>query len=114
MKLKKALPSNRTYDQVLNHYLVEKEIAQRIKEAKPEDRKKIYATMYDQLFEKVPDHPRLTVRDNIQLTQKSNNSKYSHIKNLIGPQTVFAEFAPGDGKFAAFMAKHVKHGPKRF
>jgi len=108
MVLKRRLPADRTYEQLKNHYLVEKEIADRIKKASPAERREIYATMYDELFAKVPDHPRLTIRDTPELTLKSNRSKFSQLKNLIKRETVFAEFAPGDCKFSIFMCDHVK------
>lgn len=60
MKLLKPLPPNRTYEQILNHYLVEKKLANKLKATKSfEERKKIFAIMYDELFEQVPDHSRL-------------------------------------------------------
>lgn len=108
MKLKRPLPKNRTYEQLKNHYLVEKEIAERIKKADPEQRKKIFATMYDELFEKVPDHSRLTIRDTASLTEKSNQSKYKLLSGLITPEIVFAEFAPGDCKFSLAISSKVK------
>ena len=33
MKIRKPLPSNRSYDQVLNHYLIEKALATKLKAA---------------------------------------------------------------------------------
>lgn len=109
IKLKRSLPKNRTYEQVKNHYLVEKEIAERIKNAPPKARKRIYATMYDELFTKVPDHPRLTVRDDPELTLHSNNSKFAQLRGLINRSTMFAEFAPSDCKFSIAVCKYVKH-----
>lgn len=62
MKLKHPPPPGRTEEQLRNHYLVEKSIAERLKRANREERKRIYREMYDELFRKVPDHPRLTRR----------------------------------------------------
>ncbi len=59
MELRKPLPSNRSYSQVLNHYHVEKSLASQLKNANRESRKHIYRSMHDELFSKVPDHPRL-------------------------------------------------------
>ncbi|MEG4320534.1 MULTISPECIES: class I SAM-dependent methyltransferase [unclassified Microcoleus] len=107
MKLKKTLPPNRSFEQIQNHYLVEKAIADRIKVSSLEDRKLIYATMYDELFGKVPDHPRLTRRDNEQLTLIANKNKLATLSGLIDQSTVFAEFGPGDCRFAMEVAKYV-------
>ena len=108
MKLKAKLPENRTYDQVLNHYIVEKAIADKLKKAGREDRKIIYATMYDELFEKVPDHPRLMQRDKDRTHGLSHEKTFRIIKKFIDRESVFLEFAPGDCQFSYYMCKRVK------
>ena len=109
MKLIRPLPSNRSYEQVKNHYLVEMALAKNLKAANREERKAILARMYDELFSKVPDHPRLTQRESKQLTAKANKDKFSLVSRFLDKSSVFAEFASGDGKFAMFVAKHVKY-----
>lgn len=108
MKLKKSLPPNRSYEQIMNHYLVEKSIANRLKESNREERKLILETMYEELFSKVPDHPRLTRRNSEQLTAIANKKKFSLISRFLDKSSVFVEFAPGDCKFAFEVANHVK------
>jgi len=109
MKLLKPLPANRTYEQVLNHYLVEKAIAERLRSANREERKRIYATMYDELFRKVADHSRLIQRDDEQLTRMANKSKFALVRKFLKPSSIFVEFAPGDCRFAMEVANHVKN-----
>ena len=57
-QLKRPLPPGRTHQQVWNHYQVERVIADRLRSFTVEDRKRIFPTMYDELFDRVPDHPR--------------------------------------------------------
>lgn len=108
MKLKRPLPSNRSLEQIRNHYLVEKAIAERLKQADREERKLIYSTMYNDLFSQVPDHPRLVRREDDRLTLRANKSKLALVRNFLDKSTVFAEFAPGDCRFAIDVAKYVK------
>jgi SAM-dependent methyltransferase len=108
MKLLRQLPQDRSYEQILNHYLVEKSIANRLKESNREERRLIYKTMYEQLFSQVPDHPRLTRRESIQLTRIINKEKFSLIYKFLDKSFVFVEFAPGDCRFAFEVANHVK------
>ena len=82
MKLKRPLPSDRSFEQVKNHYIVEKAIAEKLKQANREERKFIYATMYNDLFKQVPDHSRLTRRASEELTFAANKSKFTLIKKL--------------------------------
>lgn len=108
LKLKRALPSNRSFEQVKNHYLVEMALAKRLKESSREERIIIHATMYEELFSKVPDHPRLTRRESKQLTANATKDKFSLVSRFLDKSSVFAEFAPGDCKFAFEVAKKVK------
>lgn len=108
MRLLKSPPPNRTFEQLKNHYLVEKAIAERLKSASREERKLIYATMYDDLFRQVPDHPRLTRRNDEKLTRLANKERLALVRDFLNPSSVFAEFAPGDCTFAMEAAKYVK------
>jgi SAM-dependent methyltransferase len=100
-------PANRTAEQLENHYRVEKEIATRLKQADREGRKRIYATMYDELFSQVPDHPRLTRRIDDGLSSKAVREKVALISEFLSPSATFLEFAPGDCRFAMELAKRV-------
>ena len=105
--LRQPLPSDRTYEQLLNHYSVEKKLADRLKGSDRESRKEIYSTMYDELFQKVPDHPILTCRSSTEDTEIWNKVKYSLVKRHIEKSTIFLEFAPGDCQFAYKIAERV-------
>lgn len=108
MQLKHPLPPGRTYEQILNHYEVEKAIAARLMSATREERKKIYAGMYAELFAKVPDHSRLTRRTDEAETRRANRAKFALIRRAVDSSTVFAEFAPGDCRFVMDVAPRVK------
>ena len=108
MYLKRPLPRNRNYEQVKNHYLVEKSIATKLKTASREERKRIYATMYEELFSKVPDHPRLSRRQSAELTTKANTVKLSVVRKFLDDSYTFMEFAPGDCRFTFEVAKLVQ------
>jgi SAM-dependent methyltransferase len=108
MKLKRHLPRGRTAEQVKNHYLAEKAIAEKLKKAGREERKTFYRSMYEELFMSVPDHPRLTRRGSPEMTARKNREKYSMVGRLLDGRSVFVEFAPGDCKFAIDVSKKVK------
>jgi SAM-dependent methyltransferase len=88
---------------------VEKSIAERLKKSNREKRSLILATMYDELFSKVPDHPRLTRRQSEKLTSLANKSKFAVVRKLLNKSVLFVEFAPGDCRFAFEVAKKVKY-----
>jgi len=109
MELIRPLPSNRTLEQIRNHYNVEKALADQLKAADINGRKQIYATMYDELFEKVPDHPRLTKRSSAEKTALGIRAKMAMLRRFLKSDTVLLEIAPGDCIFATEVAKHVQH-----
>lgn len=108
MRTPVRLPEGRTHQQVENHFLVERAIASRLKVANRAERAQIYAGMYDELFARVPDHPRLTRRASEEQTRVANAEKMAIVRSLLAPSAVFVEFAPGDCRFAIEVAKHVK------
>lgn len=107
-KLKKKLPSNRTFEQIRNHYEVEKAIATRLKRAIREERKIIYQTMYDELFKQVPDHSRLKRREDPEMTALASQNKLKLMEKFIDKSTIFVEFAPGDCRFAISICNRVR------
>lgn len=106
--LKQPLPAGRTLEQVWRHYVVETELARRLKESDAEQRKRLLSTMYDELFSQVPDHPRLTRRNSEQLTEQANRVKEGLFGRFLTSDRVALEIAPGDCRFAAKVAPRVK------
>ena len=51
---------NRTPEQLHKDYLVERELADRLRRATRSERQQLYSTVYDELFRQIPDHPQLT------------------------------------------------------
>jgi len=108
MNLKRKLPKDRTFDQLRNHYEVEKSIAAKLKKADREQRKKLFPVIYDELFARVPDHPRSRARRSADEIESSNKQKLQLVKKHLNNSTVFVEFGPGGCHFAFEVCKHVK------
>lgn len=106
---RQPLPADRSYDSVWHHFQVERAIAERLKAADRSGRKQIYASMYDELFAQVPDHPRLTRRDNAALTDRANLSKTRLVNPFAVSDSVFLEFGSGDCCFSFAMAERFRH-----
>ena len=108
MKLRVPLPPGRTYEQIRNHYDVERALADKLRGSTRDERKTIYVTMYDELFAKVPDHPRLTRRNDAAMTRAANRKKQRLLEGLLKPDKVVLEFGPGDCRFATQISRRVK------
>lgn len=99
------IPANRTYESVRHHFEVERAIAARLMAASREGRKRIYSSMYDELFAQVPDHPRLTRRADGQATERMNRRKMHFIRPFMRQDGSVLEFGPGDCRFAFALTK---------
>jgi hypothetical protein len=106
-KLLRPIPKNRTVESLENQYRVEKMLADRLRNSNKDERKAILATMYDELFEKVPDHSRLTRRVSESETIAYNQIKLSLIKRFLKKPATFVEIGSGDCQFAYVCAKLV-------
>lgn len=106
--LLQAVPAGRTYESLLHHFEIERAIAKRLKAADREERKRIYSTMYDQLFAQVPDHPRLTRRADASLTDRINRTKTKLLQPFLRADAAFLEFGSGDCRFSFEMAKRFR------
>ena len=52
---------SRSPDRIRAHYEIERELSDRLREAPAERRLALYGEVYDELFERVPDHPMLSL-----------------------------------------------------
>jgi len=100
---------SRTPEQIRHHYEVEKSIATRLKAASRNERKRIYETMYDDLFREVPHHPRLTRREDPAAVARYTKRKLQLLKPFFSKSSVVAEFGSGDGNLAVAASAHFKH-----
>jgi SAM-dependent methyltransferase len=101
------MSTSRTLEQLRNHFEVEKELANRIREATPDERPALYESLYDELFRRVPDHPRLTRRETEEESKKAVRARMRFVEALLTSETEFLEIAPGDCRFAFEVAKHA-------
>ena len=53
---------NRTIEQLKEHYEIEKELANILRESTREERKYLYSSLYDEMFRRVHLHPQLTAK----------------------------------------------------
>lgn len=98
----------RPLERLRHHYEVERELAQRLRNSTREQRAELYKTLYDELFRRVPDHPRLTRRETPESIQKAVAARMNLLKPLLRNVECFLEFAPGDCRLAFEVSNYVK------
>jgi SAM-dependent methyltransferase len=92
------------------HYLVERRLADRIRESKSaEERRAIFATMYEELFSQVPDHPRIAARNaSTESRERDIGWNLAQLKPYLFDGCTFLEVGAGDCALAAGVAARAR------
>jgi SAM-dependent methyltransferase len=98
----------RSIEQIRRHYEVEKLLAQRLRSATKEERKRLYATVYAELYERVPDHPQLRRALDAEAQARSTWLQLQFLDRFLRPDTTFLELGPGDCHLSFTVASRVK------
>jgi SAM-dependent methyltransferase len=98
----------RTAEQLRNHFEVERELASRVLNASRDERRIILPTLYDELFARVPDHPRLTRQITPEMRAVAIESRLRILRPHLSKGMHFLEFAPGDCALSHAVCPLVK------
>ncbi|MBI5773089.1 MAG: class I SAM-dependent methyltransferase [Verrucomicrobia bacterium] len=98
----------RPFESIRRHYEVEKELAQRLLHSTRAERTRLFATLYGELFRRVPDHPRLTRRDTPERSRAAVAGRMALLRGQLSAEKTFLEFAPGDCRLAFEVCAHVR------
>ena len=101
----------RTPERLRAHYEVERSLADRVRAARSfDERRRIVSSMYDELFQRVPDHPRLVLRDGAQEERRQQVEwNLAQLSPWLAPGCVFLELGSGDCALAARVAGVARH-----
>ena len=97
----------RTPAQVREHYLVERALADRLREAPKAARPRLYREVYDELFRRVPHHPQLqAMRDPQALARRARSVGHQlvFLRRYLAPGKTFMEIGAGDCALALRVA----------
>lgn len=93
------------YSRFRHHYEVEKDIASRLRRASRAERLALYASAYDELFERVPEHPQLAASDGSR--PGDANDQWRFLRRFVRSNSVLLEIGAGDCALASAAAGHV-------
>jgi SAM-dependent methyltransferase len=97
----------RSAERLRLHYTVERRLADRLRAARTSDeRRAIFATMYEELFRLVPDHPRLLARGNLQ-EERTHGIDWdmAQLRRFLKPGSTFLEIGAGDCELSIRVAR---------
>lgn len=98
----------RSKGQLREHYEIEKELAGRLRNAAKQERCHLYASLYNELFQRVLHHPQLTQTISPQRTQAAAAAQINILKQFLGKDIKFLEVGAGDCALSLEVAKFVK------
>jgi SAM-dependent methyltransferase len=99
----------RSAEQLREHYEIERALADRLRHSDPAERGRLYASLYDELFRRVPHHPQLTRRETAEVRARGVDEQMKFLRRFLRPDATFAEIGPGDCALALRVAPMVRH-----
>jgi len=99
----------RTEEQLREHYLIERALADRLRTAAPDVRRRLYAAVYDELFQAVPLHPQLVEKPRRAGDARAVAAELRFLEPFLSSDSVFLEIGAGDCALSIEVARRVKH-----
>jgi SAM-dependent methyltransferase len=100
--------SNRSPDELRFHYEIEKELADRLRHARRDERAELYGKAYDELFQRVPAHPQLTRKVDESSRAAAVVERLALLRRFLNDSSVFLEIGAGDCALSQRVAGLVK------
>jgi SAM-dependent methyltransferase len=102
-------PPTQTPEQLAEHYEVERDLARRLRDTRDAaTRRDLYATVYDELFRRVPHHPMLVARPDPAAHAARIAKQVALLRPLLGPDGAFLEVGAGDCSLSLALAPYAR------
>ncbi|BCA06174.1 SAM-dependent methyltransferase [Bradyrhizobium japonicum] len=98
----------RTPAQLREHYEVERELAARLRRTSADERVGLYSVLYDELYRRVPFHPRNTRKTDPLLAKGHLDEAMALLGHFLKPDSVYLEIGPGDCGLTLHVSSQVK------
>jgi SAM-dependent methyltransferase len=99
---------HRTMEQLRDDYEIEKELADKLRNASKQERHFLYSSLYDEFYRRVPRTPQLIRKASPIETKRAVSSQISLLKPFLGKKATFLEVGPGDCALSIELTQFVK------
>jgi SAM-dependent methyltransferase len=99
----------RTPEQLLEQYLVEKDLAMKLRCATKAERGTLYSSTYDELFRRIAHHSQLTNKVSPAQQARRIGPQITLLRPWLTPKTTFLEIGAGDCALSLALAERVAH-----
>ena len=109
MKLK-LQPKNdqRSFDQLKEHYEIEKELASKLLNSNKQERKHLYTELYNELYTRVSHHPRWTRKASPEIAAWIVAKRMEILSHYLSKEKTYMEIGPGDCTLSIEISKYCK------
>jgi len=97
----------RSPERLRAHYEIERELADRLRAGSFDERAELYTAVYEELFERVPDHPQLTWVEDEATRREMVDKQLSLLEPFLGPDVSFLEIGAGDCALSTAIARRT-------
>ena len=98
----------RTEEQLRKDYEIEKELASRLRNASRQERGFLYASLYNEMYERTPLHPQLIRKSSPELIAGSVSTQMMFLNRFLSKHATFLEVGAGDCELSIEVAKRVR------
>jgi SAM-dependent methyltransferase len=98
----------RPFEQIREHYEIEKGLAARLRAASREERGRLYTELYEELYRRVPHHQKLTQKVTADEQAEVVQRQLRWLKPSVGPEDTFLEVGAGDCLVTFAVARLVR------
>lgn len=91
-------------EEITEHFMLERDLAARLRNASAESRLQLYNEVYDELFARLPSHPRHRQRHDEDHAAK----QVAILRRLVSEDAFFLEIGAGDCTVSLAMAEHCR------
>jgi len=108
MKTQANAARTRTFEELKQHYLTERELADRLRTSRQPERAQLYSVVYDELLERVPSHPILTRKVTPEQRERATAWQLWFLRRFLKPSQHFMEIGAGDCALSLKVAHAVR------
>jgi len=95
-------------DRGYERYTIEKELADRLRAAPADQRTRVYGEVYDELFQRIPDHPQLSI-DSAKRSRQVH-ARLRFVSRFLNKESCLMEIGAGDCAFSIKAAPLIRRG----
>jgi SAM-dependent methyltransferase len=105
-RLRRVNHETRSSERLYAHYLIERDLASRLRTSTANERSRLYGDLYTQLFARLPDHPQHRIDPSKR--RRNTETQVDFLRSHLRPKDVMVEMGCGDAAVTQAIAAFVR------